>query len=97
MADLRIIGPGPPTESLRPTTRSEAVLKAQRAFFDAARSTGSINESAPPQAASTLRSTETVKSAASSSTPSLNAGPADKPSSTGQRWLRPGSIIDIKV
>lgn len=83
MADLRING-GLPTA--QPAQQSQAVRSAQRAFFQAA-----LNNVAPTAA---TRPAETQPQAA----PARTAQPAAASTAAEPtRYMRPGSLLDIKV
>jgi hypothetical protein len=85
MADLRVSGGQPP--AVQPAQRTEAVRAAQRAFFQAA-----LNAAAPTAAARPVEAQPTIQSVSRVVTPSTTS-PAAEPA----RYLRPGSLLDIKV
>ena len=97
MADMRINGSGPGPQPLRPNARSEAVLKAQKAFFDAARSSPTVQNPTPNQLSAPVRPTDTVRSTTPTTPQVSSAAPDSSPSKGGPRLLRPGSILDIRV
>ncbi len=84
MADLRVTG-GLPATALKPGQPTEAVRSAQRAFFQAA-----LNATAP---SAPVRPVETQPARpASAQSFAQTAQPAEP-----TRYLRPGSLLDIKV
>jgi hypothetical protein len=85
MADLRVTG-GLPAPVPKPALPSEAARAAQRAFFQAA-----LNAAAP---AAPSRPVETQPAAPRAAT--LQAAPA-APATEPNRYMRPGSLLDIKV
>jgi hypothetical protein len=89
VADMRINGPGPGPQPPRPNTRSEAVLKAQKAFFDAARSPLPVQNGTTVQPPPQARPTPPVQTA--------NVAPDTSEAKGERRLLRPGSILDIRV
>ena len=97
MADMRINGSGPGPQPLRPNARSEAVLKAQKAFFDAARSAPSVQNTTQVQPATQVRSADAIRPTAPVSIQGPSAAPDSSSNKGGQRLLRPGSILDIRV
>jgi hypothetical protein len=84
MADLRVTGAATPA-ALQPAQPSEAVRAAQRAFFTAAMKDAAPTQSAPPVQAPNVVRAPTVQAA--------------KPAAEGEtaRYVRPGSLLDIKV
>ncbi len=86
MADLRVSGGQLP--AAQPAQRTEAVRAAQRAFFQAA-----LNNAAPTAAARPVEAQPMTQSISRVVTPSATAAPTSEPS----RYLRPGSLLDIKV
>ena len=97
MADMRINGSGPGAQPLRPSARSEAVLKAQKAFFDAARSSPSVQNATQVQPSTQVRSTDVVRPTPAAPVQSSSATQDTSSSKGGQRLLRPGSLLDIRV
>lgn len=97
MADMRINGSGPGPQPLRPNARSEAVLKAQKAFFDAAKAPSPVQNTTQPQIATQVRSAEAVRSTTPAPTQRQSVSPDATGPKPGQRLLRPGSILDIRV
>jgi hypothetical protein len=97
VADMRINGSGAGPQPLRPNARSEAVLKAQKAFFDAARTSPAVQTSTQVQTSAQLRPSEPVRSIAPAVATNSTVAPDTSGSRTGQRLLRPGSILDIRV
>ena len=88
MADMKIPPGAAQPPALRPMApaRTEAVRAAQRAFFDAALT------NAPPAARAAPGAAPPAASAAGQ-----GARAADAIQDSTQRYLRPGSRVDIKV
>lgn len=86
MADMKIPGSLPaPVQRPQGGARAEAIRNAQKAFFDAALNQAQAQAPKPQPAAAQARSAQGV------------AAPAQPPSAEPQRFLRPGSRLDIKV
>ena len=92
MADLRIPSGVTPPSPARPAApaRSETVLAAQRAFFEAA-----LGQAQTPAAAA--RPVQAATPIAAAPPIARTAAPRLDPQNPPERLLRPGSIIDIKV
>lgn len=79
-----------PQTQQRPQNQDSAKLAAQRAFFNAALGQAQAPAaSAAPQAA--------VSAPTTAAAPPLAQRTAAAPAEQGQRILRPGSLIDIRV
>lgn len=91
MADLRVPSILPVSGASTPPRKTEAVLAAQRAFFDAALNTAA--SPAPTRAPAAVSVAATMPSA-----PTRVAAPASPGVLTPPtRALRPGSLVDIRV
>lgn len=90
MADIRVSGGQAP--AVQPAQRTEAVRAAQRAFFQNALNQTSVNTASPTAAARPVEAQPT-QSVSRVVTPSATAAPSTEPT----RYLRPGSLLDIKV
>ncbi|HEX7886458.1 MAG TPA: hypothetical protein VF474_10815 [Phenylobacterium sp.] len=78
-----------PQTQQRPQAQDSAKLAAQRAFFSAA-----VSQAAAPTAA---QATSQAAPPQASSAPPQAQRTAAAPTEQGQRILRPGSLLDIRV